>query len=289
MRLFVAAAAALFGIASQARAADVPVPIVAAENFYGEVAAAIGDTHVAVSSILLNPNVDPHDFEATPTVARQIADARIVIYNGADYDPWVEKLLAASPAADRKVIDVAVLLGRKAGDNPHIWYNPATMPALAGALVAALSGIDPANAARYEERGHAYIGSLAPIGAKIAEIKGRYAGAPVTATEPVFGDMAAALGLKMLDQDFQLAVMNETEPSASETAAIEGHLKNHEVKIFFYNPQVTDPVTGRLLSLAESAKVAIVPVTETEPPDMTFTGWMLDTLTAVEKALAASS
>ena len=222
-------------------------------------------------------------------MARQIADAKIVIYNGADYDPWVDKLLAASPAADRKVIDVAKLIGRKAGDNPHIWYNPATMPALAGALVAALSEVDPANAARYEERGHAYTASLAPVTAKIAEIKGRYAGAPVTATEPVFGDMAEALGLKMLDGDFQLAIMNETEPSASETAAIEGHLKNRQVKIFFYNPQVTDPLTERLLTLAQSAEVAVVPVTETEPPDMTFTGWMLETLTAVEKALAAST
>jgi zinc/manganese transport system substrate-binding protein len=289
MRIVLAAAAALFGIAVQARAADAPIAVVAAENFYGEVAAAIGDTHVAVSSVLLNPNVDPHDFEATPSVARQIADAKVVIYNGADYDPWVDKLLAASPAADRKVIDVAALIGRKPGENPHIWYNPATMPALAGALAAALSDVDPANAARYSERGRAYTASLAPVTAKIAEIKGRYAGAPVTATEPVFGDMAEALGLKMLDGDFQLAVMNETEPSASETAAIEGHLKNHEVKIFFYNPQVTDPVTERLLTLAQGSNVPVVPVTETEPPDMTFTGWMLDTLTAVEKALAGST
>ena len=265
------------------------IPIVAAENFYGGVAAAIGGSHVAVTSILSNPDQDPHLFEASPSVARNLAAARLVIYNGANYDPWVAKLLAANSAPERTAIVAADLTGRKAGENPHLWYDPATMPAVAAAIAAQLATIDPADKPDFDANLAALDASLKQVADKVAAIRAKYAGAEVTATEPVFGYMAAALGLKMRNESFQLAVMNDTEPSARDTAAIESDLKNARVKVFFYNSQVTDTLTDRLLKLANDAHVPVVGVTETEPSGKSFATWMLDQLDATEKVLAGPS
>lgn len=283
------AAAALFGVVTQAGAAEMPIPILAAENFYGEVAEAIGGDRVKVENVLLNPDTDPHDFEPPASVARAVADAAVVIMNGADYDHWMEKLVEASATPGRTVINVAALIGVKEGDNLHIWYNPAAVPALADALVAALTKVDPEGGAGYEARRAAYLETLVPLTAKIAAIKGRFAGVPVTATEPIFGPMADALGLEMRNQSFQTAIMNEAEPSATDIAAMEDDLKNRRVKVLFYNEQVTDPLTERLLAAAEEGDVPVVGVTETLPPGSTYASWMIDQLNATEKALAGPS
>ena len=214
-----------------ARAADGKIAVVAAENFYGDIARQIGGDRVAVVSIMNNPDQDPHLFETTPGIVRQIAGAQIAILNGADYDPWMEKLLSAAPQPDRKVIIAADLVHKKAGDNPHLWYDPATMPAVAKAVAAALQR--RRCRARQRLRGAArrhFLGSLKPITDKIAAIRGKYAGAAVTASEPVFGYMAGALGLKMRNEQFQLSIMNDTEPSARDVAAFEQDLKDHKVE-----------------------------------------------------------
>ena len=265
------------------------IPIVAAENFYGGVAAAIGGSHVAVTSILSNPDEDPHLFEASPSVARNLAAARLVIYNGADYDPWLAKLLSANNAPERTAIVAADLTGKKTGANPHLWYDPATMPAVAAAIAAQLGTIDPVDKADFDANLAALDASLKQVADKVAAIRAKYAGAEVTATEPVFGYMAAALGLKMRNESFQLAVMNDTEPSARDTAAMESDLKNARVKAFFYNSQVTDTLTDRLLKLANDAHVPVVGVSETEPSGKSFATWMLDQLDATEKALSGPS
>ena len=207
-------------------AAAQPIPVVAAENFYGDVAGQIGGAHVAVTSVLSNPDQDPHLFEASPSVARALSAARLVVYNGIGYDPWVAPLLAATRNAGRTAIDVAALVGRKPGDNPHIWYDPATMAALAVAVADALGQADPAHAADYAANLTRFRQSLAPVDARIAGLRARLAGTPVTATEPVFGAMLAALGLVVRNQVFQLAVMNNTEPSASDVAAFETDLED---------------------------------------------------------------
>src|SRR5258708_2270883 len=163
-----------------------PIGIVAAENFYGDVAKQIGGNAVKVTSILSNPDQDPHLFEASPSVARSLSGARIVVYNGIDYDPWMEKLLGAAKALDRKEIVVADLIGKKTGDNPHIWYDPATMTAFAQALTEALAAADPANKSAYEQRLAAFTASLKPVQDKVAELKDRLDGTPATATEPAF-------------------------------------------------------------------------------------------------------
>ena len=268
-----------------ARAED-KLNVVAAENFYGDLARQIGGSHVAVTSILSNPDDDPHLFETSPATARTIADANVIIYNGADYDPWMDKLLAASSKSDRTTIVAADLIGKKSGDNPHLWYNPATLPAVAKALAADLSKRDPANAVHYEANLAQFQASLEGIDKEIAAVKKTYAGTEVTATEPVFGYMAEALGLKMLNYDFQVTVMNDAEPSPTQVAAFENSLKDGSAKILFYNSQVTDEATTRLLDLAKQNKVTVIGVTETEPAGQTIQTWFGGQIESVQKALA---
>jgi zinc/manganese transport system substrate-binding protein len=266
-----------------------PLKLVAAENFYGDVAQQIGGPQVEVASVMSNPDQDPHLFETSPRVLRQLADAQIVIYNGADYDPWMPKLLTATPKPGRVAIVAADLVHRKAGDNPHLWYDPATMPAVAKALAAALTKADLAHAANYRARLAAFLASLKHIDDKIAALRQKYAGAAVTASEPVFGYMVAALGLRMRNERFQLSIMNDTEPAARDVAAFERDLKEHKVRVMFYNKQASDKIVQHLVALARANHVPVVGVTETVRPGMTFQQWLQSELADTEKALARPS
>lgn len=282
---------ACFGLATPSawsQTARGPLPVVAAENFYGDIAQQIGGSGVKVTSVLSNPDQDPHLFEASPSVARGISAARIVIYNGIDYDPWMEKLLGAARNPDRKTIAVADLLGKKPGDNPHIWYDPATMLALAQALADSLASADPVHGDGYRQRLAAFQASVQPIQDKIATLRARLAGTPVTATEPVFGAMFAALGLEVRNQSFQLSVMNDTEPSASDIAAFEDDLKTHRVKLLVYNSQASNPVAARMEQLARASRVPVVGATETEPSGKGYQAWILGELDAIDRALPKS-
>ena len=277
---------ALLAGSAMAQSAASAISIVAAENFYGDVAEQLAGANATVSSILSNPDQDPHLFEASPSVARLLSGATIVIYNGADYDPWMTKLLSATRSPSRKVIIVADLVHRKAGDNPHLWYDPPTMPAYGKALVAALSERDPAHASEYDQRLRAFLASLQPLDTKIVDLRQKFGGIQVTATEPVFGYMAAALGFKMRNERFQLAVMNNAEPRASDVAAFENDLRKHAVRLLFYNSQATDTAAQRLVRIAEQSKVPVVGVSETEPPGKNYQEWMMGELDAVAQALS---
>jgi zinc/manganese transport system substrate-binding protein len=263
-----------------------PVPVVAAENFYGDVAHQIGGQYVAVTSILSNPDEDPHLFEASPSTGRAISAAAVVIANGAGYDSWMDKLLGASPQPRRRVIKVDALTHAPEGANPHLWYNPATMPALAKALTAALSEADPAHRPEFEAGRDAFLKSLDPLRARIAAMHEHYVGASITATEPVFGYMAAALGLKVRNDAFQLAVMNDTEPSASSVASFQKDLTGRRVRAMLFNSQAETPLTNRMRHLAEQSHVPVVGVSETEPTGLTYQQWMGKQLDALDAALS---
>lgn len=267
-------------------AAGGKLAVVAAENFYGDIARQIGGDHVTVISIMNNPDQDPHLFETAPSVVRLIADAQIAILNGADYDPWMEKLLAAAPRPGRTVISAARVTGAKAGGNPHLWFAPGTMPAVAKAIATAFSKADAAHAADYEARLAATLASLDRIDKRVAQMRTKHTGVAVTATEPVFGLMAEALGLTMRNQRFQLAMMNDTEPSARDVAAFENDLKGKKVRALIYNTQVSEKLTERLLAIANKTKVPVVGVTETQPANVTFQDWMLGQLDALDNALS---
>jgi len=273
----------LFAMVASARADT--VKIVGAENFYGDIAKQIGGGAVNVTSILNNPDQDPHLFEVSPSVGRNVSAARIVIYNGIDYDPWMEKLLQAARSADRKVIVVADLIGKKTGDNPHVWYDSATMLALAKVLSETLTAQDAAHKSDCEQGLARFEASIKPIQAKIEELRGKYNGIEVTATEPVFGYMLDALGMQVRNPAFQLAVMNNTEPSASDVAAFENDLTTHRVKLLVYNSQATDPIAKHMQALAEKSGVPVLGASETEPAGKDYQAWIMSELDAVDRAL----
>ena len=264
-----------------------PIGIVAAENFYGDLATQIGGSHVQVTSILARPDDDPHLFESTPSTARLLADAQIVLYNGADYDPWMDKLLSTAATGNRTAIVAADLTGHRSGDNPHLWYDPKTFPAVAAALAAELEKRDPADAADYQANLDRFDAAFAHAIEGIGAVKASYAGISVTATEPVFGYMADAMGLRILNVPFQFAVMNETEPSPRDVAGFEDSLKDGTVKILFYNSQVTDDTTTRLLDLAKAGNIPVIGVTELEPAGETIESWFSSQIAAVAASLAS--
>jgi zinc/manganese transport system substrate-binding protein len=264
----------------------VPIQVVAAENVYGDVARQIGGSRVSVLSILTNPSQDPHEFEASAATARAIATAGLVIYNGGDYDPWAVRLLAASPSPSREVIEVAALAHQKSGDNPHLWYAPATVSALAAALATHLTHRDPEGGADYARGLAAFAAAMGRLQERIATLRARYAGTAVTATEPVFDYMAEALGLVMRNGRFQLAVMNGTEPGAGAIAAFENDLRTRAVKVLLYNKQTTQALAERMRNLALASGVPVVTITETEPAGLGYPEWMLLQLDALERALS---
>ncbi len=281
---FVALLALPFATA-QAQTTSGPLKVVAAENFYGGIAAQIGGAHVSVSNIIANPDQDPHAFEATPGQVRQVADAKVVIFNGGHYDEWMEKLLKAAPRKDRIAVEAAKVMKAKHGGNPHLWYAPATMPAVAKAIAAALTKADAAHAADYAANLDKTLANLERVAQRVGQLRDKHKGKPVAATEPVFGLMADALGLTMRNQKFQMALMNESEPSARDIAAFETDLKTRKVKVLLYNSQVSDKLAQRLVDIAKDAKIPVVGVTETQPADKSFVDWMLSQLDALDKAL----
>ena len=287
LALMAGALAAAGAVPALARSQTSPhaLRVVAAENFYGDGALQIGGAGVEVTSILGNPDQDPHLFEASPSVARAISAARIVIHNGLDYDTWMETLLGAARGTDRTVIVVADLVGGRPGDNPHIWYDPATMLALARTLADDLGGADPAHRDAYRRRLAEFEESVRPIQARIAELRARLAGTPVTATEPVFGRLFEALGMQVRNRSFQVSVMNDTEPSASDVAAFETDLRMHRVDLFVYNSQASDAIAAHMEKLARASHIPVVGATETEPVGRNYQAWMLGELDALDRAL----
>lgn len=254
------------------------ITVVAGENFWGDIVGQIGGSHVKVTSIIDDPNTDPHEYESSDKDAIAIATARLVVENGAGYDDFLDKLVQASPASGRQVLTVADVLGVRGSDpNPHLWYDTAELPKVAGAIAASLSRIDPADAATYRANARAFDASLAPIEQTIAAIRHTYAGTPIAYTERVPGYLVQAAGLVLgVPTGFTQAVEDGTDPSPKDTLAFDDALTHHTVKVLLYNAQVTDTQTDELKQLATSAGVPVVGVTETMPPGAKdFQAWQL--------------
>ena len=266
-----------------------PLKIVAAENFYGDIAKQIGGVNVAVTSILTNPDEDPHLFEASPKTARDLVDAQLVITNGAGYDPWMDTLLSAHKAPGRRDLNIGNRVGRHAGDNPHLWYDPGFVKVAAKAIAQALVAIDPVHKTEYEAGEAKFVSALKPLEAKIADLRKRFGGQRVTASEPVFGYQARLIGLDVRNEKFAWAIMNGAEPTASEVAGFEDDIKGHKVKVMLFNAQASAPAVQRLLDLAKRNAIPIVGVSETEPPATPYQSWMLSQLDALDKALSRTS
>jgi zinc/manganese transport system substrate-binding protein len=275
-------------VPQSAPAASGTIAVLGAENFYADLLAQVGGTKVTVSSILNDPNADPHAFEASPQTAKLVADAKLVIVNGLGYDDFMDRLLGASNKADRVVLNVQEILGKADGDNAHIWYDPATMPAVAEAAAAALATLDPQDASYFSDRKATYLAALKPIDDKLAALKAKYGGTAVAFTEPVAEYQAAAMGLTVATPEgFMRAIEQGVDPAPADVAAERDLLTGRRVKVLLYNSQVTSPLTTDIHDLAVTSGVPVVGVAETIPTRFkTYQEWMLSQLAELETAFA---
>jgi zinc/manganese transport system substrate-binding protein len=262
------------------------IKIVVAENFYGEVAKAVGGDLVEVISILTSPDMDPHDFEPTPQVSKDVDGAKIVIYNGVGYDQWMSKVIEASGDAKNKTI-IAVasdVMGKKAGDNEHVWYNPETFPKYAKALADKLGKLDADHADTYTKQAEAYIATLAPFTDLAKELK-QASPLPIAVSEPIFDYMAEALNLTIVDKKFEKAAEEGVDPAPADVARLQDDIKNKKIKMFINNIQASSPTVENMVALAKENSVAIIAVTETLPKDKNYVQWMTDQLNQIKAAL----
>ena len=278
------------GLVSSAPAAPPGViNAIGVENEYADVISQIGGRFVNVQAIETDPNTDPHTFEASPKVAQQIAAAALIVKNGVGYDSWADKIIAASPRPARKVVDVQQLLGLPdSTPNPHLWYDPKTMPAVAKAVADELATLQPTHKAYFEANLKKFDASLQPWIAAIATFKAKYAGTPIAATEPVANYLLEAAGFKILTPfSLQAAIMNGTDPAPQDVTIQNDLFTGHKVKVFAYNQQVTDALTKSFLDLAKKNGIPVVGVYETMPtPGYDYQSWMMAELTALRKALS---
>jgi len=271
-------------------AASSKIVVVGAENEYADVLSQIGGRYVAVSAVMSNPNTDPHTYEASPQVAAEVSRAKLVVQNGLGYDDFMHQIEQASANGGQKVIDVQSLLHLPDSTaNPHLWYQPTTMPAVAAAAAADLEAIDPAHKAYYAANLAAFTASISAYTSAIATLKARYAGAAVATTEPVADYLLDAAGFNNLTPwAFQAAVMNGTDPSPQDVATQQALFTGHKIKAFVYNQQVTDSLTTSLLSLAKANDIPIVGVYETMPtPGYDYQKWMVAEVNALGDAVGA--
>lgn len=265
-----------------------PVRAIGVENEYADVISQIGGKYVQVQAIETDPNTDPHSFEASPKVAKEIAAAQLIVVNGVGYDDWADKIMSASHRPNRKVINVQKLLGLPNDTaNPHLWYNPKTMPAVAKAVGDALAELDPAQAGYFQANAEKFVASLEPWNTAIAAFKAKHDKTPVAVTEPVADYLLQAMGFNILTPfSLENAIMDGNDPSPQDVTTQNGLFAGNKVKVFAYNQQVTDALTKSFLDASKKAGISVVGVYETMPtPGYTYQSWMLAEVAALEKAV----
>jgi zinc/manganese transport system substrate-binding protein len=265
--------------------------IVAGENFWGSLVSQIGGAHVHVTSIVSDPNADPHEYESNTENAREIATADYIIVNGAGYDDWADKLMAAGGKPNVRVLNVAGLLGKKVGDNPHFWYNPDYVNQVIKKMESDLITIDPANAADYEQNYARLQISLEQYQSRIIEIRQKFGGTKVAATEDIFEYLAEPAGLDLISPPaFTRAVSEGNDPPAESIVEFESQLKNENVSVLVYNQQTVTPITENMKKLAAQEGIPVIGITETiQPPDLSFQDWMNSELISLQNALNAKA
>jgi len=262
--------------------------VVAAENFWGSIAAQLGGERASVHSIVVNPAADPHSYEPTAADARALASARLAIVNGLGYDEWASHLLAANPSDGRLTLDVGGALGLTTGDNPHQWYSPASVHATIAAIMAGYDKLRPAQASYFEQRKEAFEHEgLARYNALIARISRRYRGVPVGYSESIFQPLGEALGLRLpTPYSFAKAIAEGAEVSAQDKQTVDRQASAREIEVWVFNSQNVTPDVQRVNELARAAGIPIVSVTETlSPASASFQQWQVAQLEALRRAL----
>lgn len=271
---------------------EAPVAVVAAENFWGSIAAQVGGAHVKVTTIIDNPRVDPHTYEPTAADARTVADAQYVIINGAGYDPWASKLLQANPVAGRKTLNLGDLTGTHQGDNAHLWYNPEYVTKVVNQIRDDLKALDPSNAAAIDQSAQTFLTSgLKDYHDLIAAIKSKYSGTPVGATESIFSYLAPALGLNLITPPSYLKAVSEGQDvSAVDEVTVEQQIARKQIKILVYNSQNTPNNIQAIINKARASGIPVATVTETlVPSTASFQDWQSSQLRGIEAALALAT
>jgi zinc/manganese transport system substrate-binding protein len=262
--------------------------VVAAENVWGSIASQLGGDRVTVTSIIDNPNADPHDYEPTAADARSVASASFVIENGVGYDSWAQRLLDANPVAGRDVLNVGALVGEPTGGNPHRWYSPPDVQRVIDAITTEFKKLDPKDASDFDRQRSSFEKEgLAQYHAVISEIRSTYAGIPVGASESIFALIAPALGVRLLTPPaFLTAISEGTEPTAADKSTIDHQISAHEIKVYVYNRQNATPDVQRQIEEATAAGIPVTTITETlVPAGATFQAWQVAQLRALAAAL----
>lgn len=285
--LFLLSACGTF--APQQASADGNIQIVAAENFYGDIARQIGGDHVSVSSILADPNVDPHSYESNVNQVKAIARAKIVIANGGGYDDWMDSLLASTGTSDRVVLKGFDIATVKLPTNEHVWYNPENAKTIAAQIAKTLTTLDAAHATDYTKNLHVFSTAIGKIEQKLAEIKAHYAHTPVGLTETIFLYQTSLMDLNVLTPfAFQKALAEGNDPPTNSVIATNNQVNQHQIKALIYNKQTQSAVTDTLQNDARQQNIPVIAVTETMPVDQTYQSWMLAQLNALEQALSST-
>ncbi len=295
--LLVVGAAALGGcggsaISAGSGPASGKLEVAAAENFWGSIAAQLGGSKVAVSSIIANPNTDPHAYEPTASDAVTIARSQMAIVNGIGYDAWASKLLGANASSGRAVLDVGDVLGLHGGDNPHQWYSPSSVQKVIGQIVADYKQLDPKDSSYFDQRRTAFEStSLAEYDRLRSEIRARYAGVPVGYSESIFQPLAEDLGLKLMTPySFAKAIAEGTDVSAADKLTVDRQAEEGAIKVWVYNSQNATPDVQRVNQLARAAHIPTTTITETlSPASATFEQWQSAELESLMAALHRAS
>lgn len=269
--------------------ADGKIQVVAAENFYGDIVKQVGGDHVSVSSILSDPNVDPHSYESNVNQVKAIAKAKIVIANGGGYDDWMDNLLASTGTSDRVVLKGFDIATVKLPDNEHVWYNPENAKTIAARITQTLKTIDAAHATDYMKNLQTFDTAVGTVEQKLAEIKAKYAHTPVGLTETIFLYQTSLMNLNVLTPfAFQKALAEGNDPPANSVIATNNQVNQRQIKVLIYNEQTQSAVTNTLQSDARQQNIPVIAVTETMPVDKTYQSWMLSQLNALEQALSST-
>lgn len=262
--------------------------VAAAENFWGSIATQLGGEQVSVTSIITNPNVDPHSYEPDAQDARTLAGAQVAIVNGIGYDNWAGRLLGASPLRGRAVLDVGSVLHLKSGQNPHQWYSPSNVRLIAQRITATYQRLQPSHAGYFAERERVFLGQrLARYDRLLAEIRSRYAGVPVGYSESIFEPLGQALGLKLMTPyGFAKAIAEGTDVTAQDKRTVDAQAQMHRIKVWVFNTQNVTPDVARVTAIARQERIPVATVTETlAPASDSFQQWQVSELEGLLRAL----
>ncbi|HEY4018601.1 MAG TPA: zinc ABC transporter substrate-binding protein [Pseudonocardiaceae bacterium] len=278
--------------ASNGTGSGTKINVVAAENFWGSIASQLGGDHATVSSIITNPDTDPHSYEATPADGRTMTGAQFAIINGIGYDPWAPKLLATNPNPQRTVLTVGTLVGIPDGGNPHRWYSPSNVHQVIEQITADYAKIDPADATYFQQRKATFENqTLSQYNQLISTIKAKYAGTPIGASESIVTPLADGLGLNLITPETFLSAISEgSDPTAADKATIDNQIRTKQIKVYVYNSQNSTPDVQTQVNEAKAAGIPVTTVTETlAPAGTTFQDWQVKELQGIQQALAQAT